>query len=111
MNLTDITPDLSVCGQISPDDMAQIAEQGFATIICNRPDGEQPLQPSVDEIAKSAQAAGITVHYLPIVPGGINAEAVAAFSRLLDEADGKVLAYCRTGNRCTMLWQAAQTNA
>ena len=39
---------LLVTGQISPDDIATAAAQGVRTIINNRPDGEQPGQPTID---------------------------------------------------------------
>ena len=37
MDIRNLTDEVSVAGQISAEDVALIAEQGFKTIVCNRP--------------------------------------------------------------------------
>ncbi|WP_309605754.1 beta-lactamase hydrolase domain-containing protein, partial [Phenylobacterium sp.] len=46
-----VTEDLSVAPQIGVADVAEAARQGFSLIINNRPDGEEPGQPTGAEIA------------------------------------------------------------
>ena len=58
MEYRQITDDYAVSGQIVTDDVAAIKEAGFRSIICNRPDDEQPGQPSAAEIAVAVEAAG-----------------------------------------------------
>ncbi|MGI9500254.1 MAG: beta-lactamase hydrolase domain-containing protein, partial [Geminicoccaceae bacterium] len=41
-----VTENLSVSPQITTSDIEAIAAAGFRSIICNRPDGEAPDQPS-----------------------------------------------------------------
>mgnify|MGYP002700424525 CR=1 FL=1 len=108
MNIKELSPDLSVCGQISVADLALIKAQGFRTIICNRPDGEEFGQPTFADISDAALAQGLDVKFIPVVPGApMNGEA-DQFKRALDEAAGPILAYCRSGARSTMLWMASQ---
>lgn len=101
-----VTPDFSVAHQIDAADVARIAELGFKTIINNRPDREDPGQPSAAEIRAQAEAAGLRFHSLPYsgqTPPGV----VAETARLLDETPGPVLAYCRTGTRSIKAWALA----
>jgi sulfide:quinone oxidoreductase len=98
--------------QITPEDLADIARAGYRSIICNRPDGEGGAeQPSSHDIGAAAQKLGLQFAYLPVKPGQITAEAAAQFAKLLAELPGPVLAYCRSGNRATSLYQLAKSPA
>ena len=97
-----------VAGQISPADVPALAAEGVGMIVNNRPDGEDPGQPASAEIAAAAQAAGIAYRHIPIA-GGFNMDDVLAMAAALDEAEGKVLAFCRVGARSTFLWALAQS--
>lgn len=99
---------VSVAGRIAPADVAEAARLGYTTIINNRPDDEQPGQPTGAEIADAAQAAGLAYHAIPIGHDGFPEERIVAMARALDKADGPVLAYCRSGTRSTFLWALAR---
>jgi len=103
-----LTDKLSVSPQIQLDELSDFAKQGFRTLICNRPDGEGADQPAHQELAEAAAALGLSLHYLPVTPGQLDAASIAGFGKLLAEAPGPVLAYCRTGTRSTMLWALSQ---
>ncbi|WP_369026740.1 TIGR01244 family sulfur transferase [Qipengyuania sp. RANM35] len=107
MECKQLTEGLSVRGQITPADIEAIKAQGFARIICNRPDGEKPDQPCADDVRAAVEAAGLEFVHNPIVPGGITPEAVEAQRKAIAEADGPVLAYCGSGQRATALWMVA----
>lgn len=98
---------ISVFGQITPEDVAEAKAKGFTTIINNRPDGEQPGQPTGEEIAAAAHAAGLGYVAIPVDHSGFNADQVAAMAAALEAADGPVLAFCRSGTRSTFLWALA----
>ncbi|HEY8571703.1 TIGR01244 family sulfur transferase [Phenylobacterium sp.] len=102
-----VTEDLSVAPQISVDDVDEAARQGFKTIINNRPDGEDPSQPSGHEIEAAATAAGLAYVHLP-VRGGPTPEQVDATARLMADADKPILAFCRSGTRSIVTWSLAQ---
>jgi len=102
-----VTDELYVAPQISVADVAEAKAEGFAAIICNRPDGEEPGQPSADEIAAAAQAAGLTYTHIP-VRGAPGPAEVEAMRQAVDAADGPVLAYCRSGTRSITTWSIGQ---
>ncbi len=99
---------LAVSPQVTPDDVAAIEAAGFRAIICNRPDGEGADQPTHEEVAAAARAAGIELRYLPVVAGQVSEADAKAFADAMRELPGPVLAYCRTGTRSATLWSLAE---
>lgn len=108
MQLVQITPGYSVTGQIEPSDVAKIAASGFRSIMCNRPDDESPGQPEVASIRAEAERLGLAFAYVPVVSGMIEPEDVQDFRAALAGMPGPVLAYCRSGARCTNLWHLSR---
>jgi sulfide:quinone oxidoreductase len=108
MHLRKLTDDLAVAQQLTPADIPVVAAEGFRAIICNRPDGEAADQPAYAEIEKEAAALGLPIVYQPVVPNAIGDADVAAFGKAVDELPKPVLAYCRSGMRCTALWGLSQ---
>jgi sulfide:quinone oxidoreductase len=102
---------VSVAGQISPADLQAIAEAGFKSIVCNRPDGESPGQFSSQDIATAARHAGLTMAYLPVVTGRVSPQDGREFGDLLNQLPGPVLAYCRSGLRSATLWALSQAGS
>lgn len=99
-----------VAGQIFPEDIPAIAALGVTAVVNNRPDGEEPGQPLNAEIEAAARAAGLDYRYIPVV-GGFPDESVAQMKAALDAADGKLLAFCRSGARSAHLWALATGRA
>ena len=100
-----ITDSVSVAPQISPEDVALAAAQGFRTIVNNRPDGESLDQPDGALIEAAAAAAGMAYVAIPIDQTGFNLEQVEAMVGALKH--GPVLAFCRSGTRSCNLWALA----
>ena len=109
MNLVKISETIAVSGQIGPEHVADIAAAGYRVLINNRPDGEEPGQPSSAAIAAAAELAGLVYHYLPITAASFPGPDVERMGLLLDDSAGPVLAYCRSGTRCANLWVASRT--
>jgi uncharacterized protein (TIGR01244 family) len=108
MDIRQIDEGFAVTGQISPDDVRDIAAEGYQAIICNRPDGESPDQPDFAEIAKVAEKTGIPIYYVPVVSGQLTQDDVDAMAAALDTSEGPVLAYCRSGARSTNIYGIVQ---
>lgn len=106
-----IDDNISVAGQIDTSDVAAAAAQGFTLIINNRPEQEEPGQPSGDSIREAARAAGLGYVAIPITPGGFSASQIGAMQQALDGAEGPVLAFCRSGTRSTFCWALAKGTA
>lgn len=110
MDITQLSDDLSATGQIGADDLTALKARGFRSLICNRPDGEQPDQPDWAAIEAAAQAAGFETRFIPIAGPDDIAAKKGEFAAALDELPGPTLAFCRTGNRSSMLYRATQVN-
>lgn len=108
MNVIKLTETLGVSQQISPASVAEIAAAGYRVLINNRPDGEEPNQPANDEIAAAAEAAGLEYYFLPITAMNFPGPDFDQMCQLLADSTKPVLAFCRTGTRCTNLWVASQ---
>lgn len=104
MQINKITQELSVSPQISIEDIGTIKEQGFKTIICNRPDKESEDQIDMQSLSEAAVKHGIAFISQPIVSGAVSDEQVLEFKKFLKDAEKPILAFCRTGTRCSILW-------
>lgn len=111
MELTRQSYRLTTSPQIKPADLRQLADDGFAGVINNRPDAEGPEQPTSLELEAEAKRLGLAYWHIPVVPGEMTEMDVRAFAAALEEARGPVLAFCRTGNRAAALWRASQAIA
>ena len=103
MKLAYVSDAFAVSPQLDPNDMRGLADAGFGTVICNRPDDEEPSQPTVASMREAAEAAGLAFHHIPVSGGEFPPVAIKAFTKVREEADGKVLAFCRTGTRSITL--------
>lgn len=97
-----------VAGQIAPGDLAALAALGVTMVINNRPDGEEVGQPEAGAIAEAAKAAGLDYRFIPVA-GGFSEAQVLEMVGALDAAQGKVLAFCRSGTRSCFLWALARS--
>ena len=107
INPKRLSPSLSIAPQVAPEDMPALADAGFRSVICNRPEGEGPDQPKWADLAGAAKAAGLRLEHIPVVPGQIGDSDVETFGKALDELPKPVLAFCRTGGRAATLWALA----
>ncbi|ABF54043.1 TIGR01244 family sulfur transferase [Sphingopyxis alaskensis] len=106
-----LSAQFSVAPQIGITDVAEAKAQGFAMVINNRPDGEEPAAPQGDEIAHACAAEGLAYAAIPIGRSGFSHAQIDALDKLLGDATGPILAYCRSGTRSTHLWALARARA
>jgi uncharacterized protein (TIGR01244 family) len=103
---------LSIAGQMRPEDMALLAQEGFRSVINNRPDFEGgPGQPTHDQLEAAARAAGLEYRYLPVPPAGHTVDQARAMVELVDSLPKPVLAFCRTGRRSGALYMMGRSIA
>ena len=107
MDIRPLDEALSASPQIAPEDLPAIAAQGFRSVISNRPDGEEPGQPSSEDMRQAAEAAGLAFAHVPVVGGAISDQDVADFREALANLPQPVFGFCRTGTRTTTLWALA----
>ena len=107
MDIRRIDARIAVSPQIDPADIPAIKAAGYTAIVNNRPDGEEPGQPSGDAIRAAAEDAGVAYTSIPVTHAGFSHRQVAAMIDAIAQADGPVLAYCRSGTRSCNLWALA----
>lgn len=107
MDIRPITPDYAVSPQIAPSDLPAIKAAGYTTILDNRPDSEIPAELHTPAIRAAAEALGLTFIANPVIGGALTMENVAAQGAAIAAATGPVLAYCASGNRCSVVWALA----
>ena len=100
--------EVSFTGQITPDQVPMIAENGFKTIINNRPDGEELGQPTSAEIEAAAKEAGLAYKEISFSGNGLTQQHVEAFADFFNQAEQPMLIFCRTGNRSNGIYEAAK---
>ncbi|WKB53977.1 TIGR01244 family sulfur transferase [Eleftheria terrae] len=106
--IQQLSSEVCVAPQLEPAAMQAAAEAGFKSVINNRPDHEGgPTQPTSEQMEAAAKAAGLQYVHLPVSPSVQTPEEIARFAELLETLPKPVLAFCRSGGRCTRLFQAA----
>ena len=102
--LKPLTDTIFVAPQISASEIEEAKALGVKLVINNRPDHEAPDQPEGAEIEAAARAAGMDYVAIPVTHAGFAPWQIDAMEKALADADGKVLAFCRSGTRSTFLW-------
>ncbi len=111
MNITKVSDTFAVGPQILESDMLAIKAQGITTIINNRPDGE-PEHPSTNaHLQAAAEALGLKYYFIPVMGMNFPDDTVTKMADVLQQSSGKVLAFCRTGNRSINTWARANQAA
>lgn len=97
-----------VSPQISPEEVQLAATQGITTIINNRPDHEGADQPESKELEALAKSLGLKYKAIPVTHAGFSTLQIDEMVIALSQAEGPILAFCRSGTRSTLLWALAQ---
>lgn len=108
--MTDIAPEfrITISGQITPEDVKVLAEQGVKTIVNNRPDGEEAGQPTSAEIEQACTEQGIAYKQVAFSGGMMDMSHVQAFADFYNDTERPLHIFCRTGNRSSTILTAAK---
>ena len=110
--LRQLTSSIFVAPQISTDTVAEAQALGVTLIVNNRPEGETPDQTPGPEIEAAAKEAGMAYVAIPVTHSGFAPWQLDALDEALaSHADGKILCYCRSGTRSTLLWSLVRARA
>ena len=101
-----LAPGVWASPQLPPEAVAALPGLGVRRVINNRPDGEEPGQPTSAEMEAAARAAGLDYRWIPVsgLPGPAEAGAVG---EALDDG-APTLLFCRSGTRSTAAWAMAR---
>ncbi|MBF7689039.1 TIGR01244 family sulfur transferase [Acinetobacter rathckeae] len=104
-----MTEDVGFAGQIGPQQVDQIVEKGFKSVINNRPDFEGGSeQPTSAQIEEASRNVGLDYVYQPVISGQITELDVRTFANHYNELPKPILMFCRTGSRANNLYQIAK---
>ena len=107
-SLVAIDDRVAIAGQLTPADMKDIAAASYVAVVNNRPDGEAMFgQPRTADLKAAAEAAGLAFLDLPFSGPRATPDQVRAFADLLAGRPGRVVAYCKSGMRSSLLWGTA----
>lgn len=101
-----LSEELAVSPQLDASGLEAAIAAGFKTIICNRPDNE-PGAVAFESLKSIPEAANIPFIYQPVVSGALTDDDARQFAEIFQAAEKPVLAYCRSGARCTELYVMA----
>ena len=107
MDIRPITNSFSVAPQLQPSDLSLLAEQGVKTIICNRPDMENPPELQAPQMQIAAEAAGLEFVFNPVTGSAMTMNNVEEQSDAIAGSDGPIVAYCASGTRSAVMWAFA----
>jgi uncharacterized protein (TIGR01244 family) len=110
MEITHITPEFSVSGELSEAELMVLADQGVDTLINVRPDNEAEGQINHPKWQVLAKNLHIEYGYIPVKPGEYSEQDIAKFDTLLTQSKTRVHSFCRTGARAVHLWALANKN-
>lgn len=94
-----ISEEVTVGAQPAVDQIADLAAEGFKTVINFRKSGEedQPLSPEEEE--KLVRAAGMDYVHMPVAMDSMGPEAVDRFREQFAQLPKPVFAHCEKGKR------------
>lgn len=98
-NTMKINDDVTVGPQPSDDEISELGQQGFKTVVNFRTEGEeeQPLAPDVE--GEKVKAAGMEYLHVPVSMKAMGPETVDEFRAKFADLPKPVYAHCKSGKR------------
>jgi uncharacterized protein (TIGR01244 family) len=91
-----INDQITVAGQIAPEQLKQAAQEGFKSVLNLRASSEEGFMPDEE---KQAEAAGLTYVNIPVKKEEISDELTTRVLKQIDELPKPVLVHCASGMR------------
>ena len=104
-----LTSTVSVTGQMTPSKFQHLIQQGFKSVIVNRPDQETGNNVTVSQLRSIAEKSQVSVIYQPVVSGQISQANIEEFARYYNELPKPILMVCRSGTRSAALFNQAKS--
>jgi uncharacterized protein (TIGR01244 family) len=104
-----LTSTVSVTGQMTTSKFQQLIQQGFKSVIVNRPDQETGNSVTVSQLRSIAEKSQVSVIYQPVVSGQLSQANIEEFARYYNELPKPILMVCRSGTRSAALFNQARS--
>lgn len=103
-----LNANLSVSGQMTPEKFKILLQDGFKSVIVNRPDQEAGNTVKVNQLRDIAEKSRVSVIYQPVSSGAISQADVQEFAKYYNELPKPILMVCRSGSRSAALFNQAK---
>ena len=104
----ELASGVSVAGALTLQDIDEVAQKGFRTLINFRVDGESVQQLESSAARQAAERLGLTYIHIPASKHELFTDAVVdAASEAFTANQGPILAHCAGGQRAAIVWAAA----
>ena len=100
---------VSVSGQMTTAKFRDLLQDGFKSVIVNRPDQETGNLVSVNQLRNIAEQAHVGVIYQPINAGKVFQTDVVEFAKYYHELPKPILMIRRSGSRSSVLFNQAKS--
>lgn len=104
-----LTSTVSVTGQMTTSKFQQLIQQGFKSVIVNRPDQETGNSVTVSQLRSIAEKSQVSVIYQPVVSGQLSQANIEEFARYYNELPKPILMVFRSGTRSVALFNQAKS--
>ena len=101
--------EVSVTGNMTVDKFKSLLEQGFKSVIVNRPDQEPGNITKVNELRNLAEKSQVSLIYQPVISGQISDENAQEFAKYYNSLPKPILLVCKSGSRSTVLFNRAKS--
>jgi uncharacterized protein (TIGR01244 family) len=95
-NLKKINDELTVAGQLTPEQFQQAAQEGFKSVLNLRSHDEQGF---MSDEQQQAETAGLEYFNIPVNPNAISEELTTEVLKQIDELPKPALIHCASGMR------------
>ncbi|MFT4994025.1 MAG: hypothetical protein ACI965_001047 [Paraglaciecola sp.] len=109
--MKQISRNFSVSGPLDDESLIGLKALGVTKVVNVRFDNEEPGQLSADELAAKVRFHGMEYSHLPVEANCYSEHDIAEFINELAVGDGKLHAFCRSGNRAIHLWALANSHS
>jgi uncharacterized protein (TIGR01244 family) len=109
LNVKTVVPgEFAITAQPGPEDLRELTQQGYKTLINNRPDNEGQNQPSAREMRAAAAEHGLNYAHIPVSLDSISRREIDNFHQTIEQSPSPAVAHCGTGKRSYLLWAAGE---
>ena len=95
-NVKKINDEMTVAGQLTPEQLQQAAQEGFKSILNLRSPDEQGF---MNDEQQQAETAGLEYSNIPVKPDAISDELTTEVLKQIDELPKPALIHCASGMR------------
>ncbi len=100
---------VSVSGQMTTQKFNMLLDQGFKSVIVNRPDQEAGNLTTATELRNLAENKQISLIYQPVTSGQITQNDAQEFAKYYNSLPKPILLVCKSGSRSTVLFNQAKS--